>query len=258
MNMKKLSLLLAVSTVLGFGATARAADLVEAPTIYDWSGFYIGGNIGYGFGGDDKVGLLTDGKGAEPGGILGHDVDIGKLELEGIFGGGQIGFDHQMGKLVLGAVADIEASDVKDDFDSNVKDKFGFDTSVSASDKVDLWGTVRGRVGWAMNRVLVYGTGGLAWGEVNYDVKLKDDLEGDKARLSSNSTEIGYALGGGLAWAISDHWSIGGEYLYVNLGKQSLHGKVRFEDDNDPTGETLTTHPTPDFHSVKAFVNFKF
>src|SRR5207249_6581355 len=102
--MKKLAALLAFSTVLSFGAAARAADIVEAPAVYDWTGFYIGGNIGYGFGGDDKVGVSA---------TNGNCFEFDKLQESGIFGGGQIGYDWQAGPAVFGVVADIDSSDVK-------------------------------------------------------------------------------------------------------------------------------------------------
>jgi len=256
--MKKLAALLAFSTVLAYGAAARAAD-VEAPAVYDWTGFYIGGNIGYAFGGDDKVGLLTNGEGVEPGGILGGNVtDIDKLELHGIFGGGQIGYDWQTGSIVFGAIADIEASAVKDSFNAHIKDKFDFDVGVNAKDNIDVWGTVRARLGWAFDRVLIYGTGGLAWADINYKVRMNDDDEGVSANLSDNSVRVGWTAGGGIAWAIDENWSIGAEYLYVNFGEYSIKGPVVFKDDGDPTGETLETEPTPEFSSIKGFVNFKF
>src|SRR5205807_3969648 len=139
-------------------------DLPEAPTIYDWTGFYLGGNIGYAFGGDDKVGLDSNRGSAS-------DIpNIDKLQLSGIFGGGQIGYDWQAGSAVFGAVADIEASDVKDDFNTRF-DFHGADLSASAKDNIDVWGTVRGKLGWAFDRVLVYGTGGLAWADINYKIK---------------------------------------------------------------------------------------
>src|SRR5439155_22578566 len=86
-SMKKLAALFAVSTFLALGASAKAADLVEAPAVYDWTGFYVGGNLGYAFGGNDKVGLRSTTE---------VDLkDIDKLELHDIFGGGQIGHDWQ-------------------------------------------------------------------------------------------------------------------------------------------------------------------
>jgi outer membrane immunogenic protein len=241
--MKKFAALLAFSTVLAFGATAKAADMVEAPAVYDWTGFYFGGNIGYGFGGSDDVGISA---------TNGTHVAPGELQVNGIFGGAQIGADWQAGWAVFGAVADIEASDIKDDFDNSVT---GGITSDASSD-VNLWGTLRGRLGWAADRVLVYGTGGFAWGTVDYDVRTID-TGGNHAKMSDSSTLTGWTAGGGLAWAIDDNWSVGAEYLYVNLGKQSIHGTV-FDDAGDPNGVRVKTEETPDFHTVKAFVNFKF
>src|SRR5437867_1044775 len=121
--MKQLAVLFAFSTVLAFGATARAADMVEAPAVYDWTGFYIGG--------------------------------------------AQIGADWQWNSLVLGAIADVEGSTTYDDFTKTFVAKTGADLKVHASDDIDWWGTVRGRLGWAIDRVLIYGTGGLAWADVD-------------------------------------------------------------------------------------------
>jgi outer membrane immunogenic protein len=224
--MKKLAALLAFSTVLAFGATAKAADMVEAPMVYDWTGFYIGGNLGYAFGGSDDVAL-------SPG-----FPDVGEIQLNGFFGGGQIGGDWEVNSFVFGALADIEYAATFDDtsriFDDGVK--------VHASDDIDWWGTVRGRAGWAFDRFLIYGTGGLAWANVNYTIR-SGALDVDE---SKDSTRVGYTVGGGLAWAVADHWTVGAEYLYVNLGKYSVG-------DNG-----FNTEATPDFHSVKGVVNFKF
>src|SRR3954454_16593303 len=103
--MKKLATMLAVSTVLGFGATARAADIVEAPTVYDWTGFYIGGNISYAFEGQgDDVGISSN---------VGDDwpiekVNFGSLNISGITGGAQIGADWQAGSGGFRIVAGVQ------------------------------------------------------------------------------------------------------------------------------------------------------
>src|SRR5439155_19752311 len=204
--MKKVATLLAFSTVLAYGSVARAADLPEAPAVYDWTGFYLGGNIGYGFGGDDKVGLDSN---------LGTAADINdidKLQLSGIFGGGQIGYDWQAGSFVIGSVADIEASGVKDSFSDNFSFK-GADLTVDAKDNIDVWGTVRGKLGWAFDRILIYGTGGLAWADINYKTKGLNHDTGFTFSGSDNGVRAGWTAGGGLAWAIDDQWSIGAEYL---------------------------------------------
>jgi outer membrane immunogenic protein len=228
--MKRFAALLTFSTLLAFGTTAQAADLVETPALYDWTGFYIGGNIGYAFGGNDEVG------------ITGIGDSLGDVEINGIFGGGQIGVDWQVNSIVFGAVADIEGAAIYDDLTKdNVR---GFDR-IHASDDIDWWGTVRGRLGWAADRVLIYGTGGLAWADTEYRMRVINN--GVRlADANDEETRVGYTVGGGLAWAVTDRWSIGAEYLYVNLGKFSVS-------DNG-----FKTEATPDFHSVKALVNFKF
>lgn len=244
-NMKRLAVLFAFSSFLAMGAAARAADIVEAPAVYDWTGFYIGGNIGYAFGGDDRVELRSDTE---------VDLrDVGDLELNGIFGGGQIGYDWQAGSAVLGIVADIQVADINDDFKTRIDDQ-GF---VRGSDDIDVWGTVRGRLGWAFDRVLVYGTGGLAWADVDYKLDAVNEVALLEGHPQSQDTRTGYTLGGGLAWGINESWSVGAEYLYVNLGSYKVRGQV-VDDGGNRIGETLETTATPDFHSVRAYVNFRF
>ena len=223
--------------------------MVEAPAVYDWTGFYIGGNLGYAFSGDDRVGLQSS---------FDYSInDIDKLELSGVFGGAQIGADWQWNSLVLGAIADVEGSTTYDDFTKTFVAKTGADLKVHASDDIDWWGTVRGRHGWAIDRVLIYGTGGLAWADIDYDtrgVNLDSGLQFDARK---HETRLGYAVGGGLAWGIDENWSVGAEYLYVNFGKYSVKGPV-VDALGNRTGEQLETQATPDFHSIKGFVNFKF
>src|SRR4051812_50052974 len=87
--MKKIAMLVA-SYVLVFGASAKAADIVEAPTVYDWTGFYIGGNIGYAFEGQgDDVGISSN--------LGGGKFNFGSLDISGVTGGAQIGADLQGG-----------------------------------------------------------------------------------------------------------------------------------------------------------------
>jgi outer membrane immunogenic protein len=245
--MNRFAALLALSTVLAFGTTAKAADMVEAPTVYDWTGFYIGGNIGYAFEGQgDAVGIASN-KG-------GGKIHFGDLNITGVTGGGQIGADWQTGSFVLGAVADIQGADIQDDFKRSLVHD-GTHLTTDASSQVDWWGTVRGRAGWAFDRVLVYGTGGLAWGNVDYKVRSENTDNGVFANMNDNSTQTGWTAGGGIDWAVSDNWTVGGEVLYVNLGEQKLTGKTN---NFGNTGEILRTDETPDFWVARFLVNFKF
>lgn len=194
-------------------ASAQAADVI-GEAVYDWTGLYAGLNAGYAMGGDDEVAVF-------PG--VGNVAD---LNLHGFFGGLQVGYNHQMDNFVLGLESDIQLSGISDD-------------DGPASDDNKYFGTARLRAGWAIDRTLIYATGGLAFGSFDYDVNAPGDVHDTLSRL-------GYTIGGGLEYAFDDSWSMKVEYLYANFGKETTHGPATF------------THPTPDFHSVRLGVNFKF
>lgn len=245
--MNKVAAVLAVSTVLAFGTTAKAADMVEAPAVYDWTGFYIGGNIGYAFEGQgDAVGIGSN--------LGGGKIHFGDLNVTGITGGAQIGGDWQAGAAVFGIVADVQAADINDDFNTS-RIVGGAHYQTDAQDQIDWWGTVRGRLGWAFNNVLIYGTGGLAWGSINYDVHTRNVDAGVSAHLSDDYTEWGWTAGGGIDWGINENWTVGGEVLYVNLGEKQITGRTN---NFANTGEVLRTDATPDFWVARLLVNFKF
>jgi outer membrane immunogenic protein len=209
-------LLATVAVVVGFGSTAAmAADMVDAP-VYDWTGAYIGANGGFGFGGTDKVGI--SGVGAN-----------GTLSISGGEAGIQAGFNRQYNSIVFGLEADIQLSDISDS-KTNL---------VTAKDTVDYFGTLRGRVGFALDNAMIYGTGGLAYGGMNYKIS-------SPAGLSDKYTDIGYALGGGIEYALDSQWSVKGEYLYVNLGSKVLSNGVN------------STKATPDFHLARIGLNYRF
>jgi outer membrane immunogenic protein len=253
-SMKKVAALLAFSTILAVGQMAKAADIVEAPPeVYDWTGIYIGANVGYAFEGyGDQVGIQSN--------LGGGVIPFDELNVQGWFGGGQIGADWQAGWAVFGIVADIQFYDIDDDFNNTPSSDPDFDfIETDASSQIDWWGTFRGRLGWAWDRVLIYGTGGFAWASVEYDVFTENTINGVNAKLKDDYTATGWTAGGGLSWAIDDNWNVGGEVLYVNLGEETISGKARLADGGDPgLGEVLRTHATPDFWAARLNVNFKF
>ena len=216
--MKKL-LLVTAAAVLMTAGSAMAADVAMAP-VYDWTGFYVGANAGYGFGGDDKVGV-------NPGG------NVGDLKIHGIFGGVQGGYNYQMNSIVLGIETDIQLSNVSDN-----------DTGgrlISSSSDVNYFGTLRGRAGVAFDKALIYGTGGLAYAGVDYSVQ--PPLGGG---LKDQYTEVGYTVGGGLEYAFDDVWTMKAEYLFIDLG----HRKI--------SNGAVSTVATPSFQTVRIGVNYRF
>jgi outer membrane immunogenic protein len=174
---------IAVWGLVAMAGAAAAADLppgtyrapyapYSAPSVYSWMGPYIGGNIGYQWG-------STTNNPTNPAGVA---------------GGLQAGYNWQTGQFVLGAEADIQLSAADDTF---APWKFS-----------NPWfGTVRGRAGVVFNNVLIYGTGGLAYG----------GLEGSSFGLSESKTHLGWTVGGGVEFGIAPNWSAKVEYLYLDL-----------------------------------------
>jgi outer membrane immunogenic protein len=252
--MKKLLALLAFSTVLSFGAAAKAADIVEAPLVYDWTGFYIGANIGYAFGGSDEVGIQEELLGGPSDAFRGGDV--GDLELSGIFGGPEIGYNIQAGSVVFGIEGDFEFSGIDDSDSGSAENPPGLVLDADSEDDVNWFGTVRARLGYAFDTLLIYGTGGLAVGNFDYEVKGEFN-DGFHFKIDDDFTQVGWTVGGGLEWAFDDNWSAKVEYKYVNFGKKSLDATL-LDPAGDPSDYTERTHATPDFHSVKFGVNYRF
>jgi outer membrane immunogenic protein len=251
---------LAVATAMGVAALpANAADLYgthggsvkDAPVfapMFSWSGLYIGANVGYGWSGDNNLdGFAEFDYSVTPLSLdrvpLGQTYD---LEADGAFGGGQIGYNWQRGKVVFGVEADIQASDIQEN------GRTEFPTSFSASSlDIEYFGTVRARLGYAFDRTLLYVTGGFAYGDVELKHRFQQDFPGATLERGAKSdTETGYAVGGGLEYALGDRWTIKTEYQYVDLGDVSVAA--------GPDLNTIEGIETDvNFHTVRFGVNYK-
>jgi outer membrane immunogenic protein len=186
--MSKATLGAVVLAAVGLGGSAHAADLPYRPApqpytvnqplnAFSWAGPYIGGTLGYGWG----------------------SVDNSPTRPSGILGGAEAGYNWQSGQFVFGVEGDLSASGASDTF---APWKFS-----------NPWfGTVRGRVGYAMNNILVYGTGGLAFGE----------LRGETFGLSETHTNAGWVIGAGVEAGLTQNWSAKVEYLYTDLSDSNF------------------------------------
>ena len=218
--MRTLTAIGAALAVLGFATAASAADMparnyTKAPPMvapmFNWTGFYLGVNAG---------GAWTSAVGGN---------------TSGFAGGGQIGYNWQaMGSpLVLGLEADLQGTSLKDSADLGG----GF----TAEAKVPAFGTVRGRIGYAFDRTMIYATGGWAYS------KTEASITGPGGSVSDNKWASGWTLGGGAEWAFAGPWSLKAEYLYVNAKSVDL---------------TLAGVPfsTSDYHYnvVRAGLNYRF
>ena len=232
--MKRILLGIAAATSL-FATSAFAADLAPRPytkapayvePVYDWTGFYIGGNVGYSWGRSSDSSNLANGAGTS------LFASNGSSNLDGVIGGGQIGYNWQMQNWLFGLEADIQGSDEKGSRSylcataACTPPIGGFlalvipgpAVPVTLNQKIDWFGTFRGRVGiLATPKVLFYATGGLAYGEV--DTSETVGLAG--FGFSNNDTRVGYTVGAGVEGAIGGNWTARLEYLYVDLGKTS-------------------------------------
>jgi len=231
--MKRISIgIAAIASLLS--TSAFAADMAprmytKAPApiveVYNWTGFYIGGNVGYSWGRSRDDSTLTNTAGT----VLFASSD--RSDLNGVLGGGQIGYNWQMQNWVWGLEADIQATDEKGSRfftcpTGVCTPTFGViavfpgpAVPVSPLDqKIEWFGTVRGRAGiLAAPKVLLYATGGLAYGEVRTAETIGAGLFG----FSNTDTRVGYTVGAGVEGAIGGNWTAKLEYLYVDLGKTS-------------------------------------
>jgi outer membrane immunogenic protein len=215
-----------VSTVVAL-SMAHAADLpasmfVKAPPrppAGNWTGVYGGVNIG-GSWGDQRTSLADATTGAR---LLSNS-----LGLNGVIGGGQVGYNWQPSgsRWVLGVEADIQGSGQKDDGSFSIA---GLSApgivglpgdNIVYQDKLDWFGTLRGRIGWAMgerSNWLPYITGGFAYGQAT--ISGSGTAGGLPVAFNNTNTYAGWALGGGVEWAFWDRWSAKAEYLYIDFGR---------------------------------------
>lgn len=217
-------------------AGANAADLpMKAPPYappivapFTWTGFYVGVNAGYGW--LDDTGdpfCITPGGAVNGAGCVTNNVPGAQTSPEGFIGGGQIGYNYQMNNWLLGVEADFQGADISDSI--NIAGPFpvtGGGTSgpasFTASEKMDWFGTVRGRVGVTFDRALLYATGGLAYGHVS--VSQNTIFPGLQYPSSNDDVKVGWTAGGGLEYAFTQNWSAKIEGLYFDLGNISTQG----------------------------------
>jgi outer membrane immunogenic protein len=141
----------------------------------------------------------------------------------GVTGGGEIGCNFQSGSFVYGIEGDWEYTGLSASrLATSVGTALIVPGAISESWKSSWLATVRGRAGFAVDRVLFYGTGGLALANVKYfDQNCFGVLAGVPGcnTATSSNTKAGWVAGAGIEWAVGGNWSIKGEFLYVDLGK---------------------------------------
>jgi outer membrane immunogenic protein len=219
--MKKIGF--AAPALLMMMAAAFAADLpmkaaLEPTPVYSWTGFYVGGNVGGAW--SRNSGTIT---------FLGPlsplDPFTGNTGGSAAIGGFQEGINWQFARTwVVGIEGDWSWTNAGRGLSQALT--FGgiplnFPSNGSLGAKLDWLASARNRLGYLVTpNLMIYGTGGVAWGKIDYaaNASLNDPVGFIyTSNAAFSHTEVGWVAGGGLEWMFADHWLLRGEYLYYRL-----------------------------------------
>jgi outer membrane immunogenic protein len=211
---------------------ARVKAVAPAST---WNGFYIGGNVGYGWdSGSSGVSALATDPALAP--ALAFMLAAGAYptslspSAKGVIGGGQIGYNWQLpSQWLIGLEADLQGSGIKGSASQTLSPPLVDMTSTGVTKSIDWFGTVRGRVAFLVTpQWLLYGTGGLAYGQTKSSFTTTDLSFGCLPALTacatgaSSGVRTGWTAGAGTEAMLAPNWSVKVEYLYVDLGGRSV------------------------------------
>jgi outer membrane immunogenic protein len=269
---KFLGSLVIVSLIAGpaFAAdmAVRAPVYTKAPPpvpIYNWTGFYIGGNAGWI--GSANNGISNSGTDSGTGGLgaaLGIGLIPGSLNLSnnGFIGGGQLGYNWQAGSVVYGLEADIAGISAKGNATVGPVIIGAFAPVTTAyNHEIDWLSTYRARLGVTVApTVLLYGTGGLAVGQTKLGNTFicptcapPASTEASTTNQVSN-TSAGWTAGAGVEWMFAPQWSVKAEYLYVDLGSHS--STITYTYGANTSTLTSSVHDTDNV--VRGGINYRF
>jgi outer membrane immunogenic protein len=302
--MKKLALAISALAISTVGASA--ADMAPAPVytkapppvvapVYNWTGFYVGGNVGGNWMESNSVNSVgtpifanplstTTTSAALAAAVAGVTTPIAVGNASGFIGGAQAGYNYQSNRFVAGIETDIQglsgrsagnvatAVALAPPFNANT-----VNTTLAVDRSVQWLGTLRGRLGiTATPSLLLYGTGGLAYGGVRSDTSITQALNGAGAATVNapygssaglSETRVGWTAGAGAEWMLTGNWTAKLEYLHYDLGSDSygstLSNIVVPPGGAVPTGAafyTLGARSSTSFRGdiVRVGVNYKF
>jgi outer membrane immunogenic protein len=216
------------AAALAAAAPALAADLAPPPVytpaapLFTWTGVYLGAQIGYAWG-TDTLTVFPFGFGTN-------------FTPNGVVGGGHIGYNLQLNQFVAGLEGDIEGTGISRNFSPG---------GVIYNTNIPVQGSIRGRLGVAFDRALLYVTGGAEF--AGFDTS----YSGAGAFDQGSHTQTGWTIGGGIEYAVTGNWSVRAEYRYADFGHLA-----------DPTPNTFGSGSFVNHHetenAVRAGVSYKF
>jgi outer membrane immunogenic protein len=218
-----------------FAPGPAPAPMFAAVPVFTWTGFYVGVNAGWGWG--------TNNRGSVFG--LNGSIFSGNERDSGFVGGGQLGYNMQFGSFVAGVEADLQFADMGGSNGFVQQNGTWYNTGASG---LDYFGTVRARLGLAMDRALIYATGGFAYGGGdNGNGCFVGAVAFD---CNNDDTSTGWTLGGGVEYAVTNNVTVKVEGLYVNLDRGDDDGLFQ-------TG-VFNNRDDLEFGVVRAGLNYKF
>ena len=212
-------ILLASVGAIALAGSAFAADLpsrapppvyVPPVPIFTWTGIYVGGQIGYAWGTSNTN--LGDNFG---------DFVSFSTNNSGVIGGAHVGYNLQLSQFVVGLEGDVDGSSLSKSI-SNTALIDGGPVPTTISGNINVQGSIRGRVGYAWDRVLLYATGGVAFAGINGSISTPFGYD------SASTTRVGWTVGGGLEYAITNNWSVRAEYRYAQFGHSTVYANNSF------------------------------
>jgi outer membrane immunogenic protein len=246
--MRNYAIVCAAALALGASCPAFAADLpVKAPPapvvapVFNWTGFYIGGNLG---------GAWVNGGCADTlfGIVCGNNNNNGRF-----IGGGQAGFNYQISNFVFGVEAEGDWAGNNNSTNAGGIVLPNGDVVVANANRSNWATTLTGRFGVAFDRVLVYGKGGAAW-VGNNNITVVDLTTGNAISIGSGS-QTGWTVGGGIEWAFWQNWT--GKVEYEYLSRSNGNNTFFFPAGTFLAGDTFTTG-NRHVNLVKVGVNYLF
>jgi outer membrane immunogenic protein len=222
---------MATAVLILASGSALAADLPSRrppppvyvpPPLFTWTGFYVGGQIGYGFG--------RDGISSPAAGVF------TSTSPNGVVGGAHVGYNYQINQFVVGLEGDVDGTSISKSVLSPV-------SLATYGARIPVEGSVRGRVGYAWDRALFYATGGAAFADI------QNTYNGPTGFYSYSTGRVGWTVGGGIDYALTNNWSIRGEYRYSDFGRTTYQAPT-------PAAIAVNNHITE--HAVRVGFSYKF
>jgi outer membrane immunogenic protein len=254
-----LAALAVASSAVAADMAVRAAPVYKAPppaaASFSWTGCYVGGHVGYGWGFKD----FADVPGA-PAFVSFLAPTTLRDDIKGVIGGGQVGCNYQFApNWVVGAEGSISGSGIRGDVSEPFFGGKGAPNIQTFHARTDWLASATGRLGYAWNQTLIYAKGGAAWARDRYHV---DETAfncggGINCSFDGSETRFGWTAGGGLEWAFAPNWAVQAEYDFYGFGKRDVTMTCSPAGAPGCTGR-FVTNVGQQLHTVRLGINYLF